>query len=94
MCAVAGVLRRRWSVSQPLTSEVMVDDGADALVVVADQDGTFSAGGGGGELFDGGVSGADGAWEHNVKSGAGTEISLRPDGAAVLLDDAAADGEA
>ncbi len=29
-----------------LTGEVMVDDGADALVVVADEDGAFSAGGG------------------------------------------------
>ena len=28
-----------------LAGEVMIDDGADALVVVADEDGAFSAGG-------------------------------------------------
>ncbi len=48
----------------------------------------------GSELFDGGVGGANGAGEHNVEGGAGAEVALGPDGAAVLLDDAAADGEA
>ena len=35
-----------------------------------------------------------GAGKHHVERGAGAEVALRPDGAAVLLDDAAADGEA
>ena len=37
---------------------------------------------------------AGGAGEHDVDGGAGAEVALRPDGAAVLLDDAAADCEA
>ncbi len=40
------------------------------------------------------VGGAGGAGKHDVESGSEAEVALSPDGAAVLLDDAAADGEA
>ena len=69
----------------------MVDDGADALVVVADEDGAFATRRLGDFLDD--VGGANCAWKHNVKSGPGADVALGPDGAAVLLNDAAADGE-
>ena len=68
------------------------DDGADAGVVVADQDGAFAARW---ERTTGSddVGGAGGAGKHDVERGAEAEVALCPDGAAVLLDDAAADGE-
>ena len=75
-----------------LAGEVLGDDGADACVVVADQDGAFAAWR---ELRgNGDVGGSGGAGEHHVERGAGAEVALSPDGATVLLDDAAADGEA
>src|ERR1700733_535570 len=75
-----------------LAGEVLGYDGADAGVVVADQDGAFAAWG---KLRgDGDIGRAAGAGKHHVERGAGAEVALRPDGAAVLLDDAAADGEA
>src|SRR5712675_472292 len=75
-----------------LAGEVFGDYGADAGVVVADQDGAFAARGQGSGKHD--VAGAAGAGKHDVEGGAEAEVALRPDGAAVLLDDAAADGEA
>ena len=75
-----------------LAGEVMVDDGADPLVVVADQDGACGARGWW-QLFEQDVGGTDSARQHDVQRGSGAEVALRPDGAAVLLDDAAADGE-
>src|SRR6202034_1308751 len=75
-----------------LAGEVLGDHGADAGVVVADQDGTFAAGLGWSWEYD--IGGAGGAGKHNVESGSGAEVALRPDGTGVLLNDAAADGEA
>ena len=75
-----------------LTGEVLADDGANAGVVVADQDGTFALGGD--ERGDDDVGHAGGARKHDVEGDTDTEVALGPDGAAVLLDDAAADGEA
>ena len=75
-----------------LAVKVFGDHGANAGIVVADHDGAFAAWGK--DCADGHVGGAGGAREHDVEGGSGYEIALGPDGAAVLLDDAAADGEA
>ncbi len=40
------------------------------------------------------IGGTGRAGQHDVEAGADTDVALRPDGAAVLLDDAAADSEA
>ncbi len=83
-----------------LAGEVFGDYGTDAGVVVADQDGAFAAmsdrgGKNGGRGGDGRqIGGAGGAGQHDVEGGADADVALRPDGAAVLLDDAAADGQA
>ena len=69
------------------------DNGADAGVIVADQDGAFASDW---NLSSGRhyVGGAGGAGKHDEERGSETKVALSPDGAAVLLDDAAADGEA
>ena len=74
-----------------LASEVFGDDGADAAVVVADEDGAFAARLDGGGKND--IGCAAGAGKHDVEGGSGTEVALGPDGAGVLLDDTAADGK-
>ena len=74
-----------------LTGEVFADDGSDAGFIVTDEDGAFAAGEG--ERRCDGVGGAGDAGEHDVECGSPAEVALRPDGAAVLLDDAAADSE-
>src|SRR5271170_1994547 len=75
-----------------LAGEVLGDHGADAGIVVADQDGAFAAGLGWSGKDD--IGGAGGAGKHDVEGGSGAEVALSPDGAGVLLNDAAADGEA
>jgi len=75
-----------------LVHEVLPYDGADAWVIIADEDGALAA-----RQHVGGcdcVGNAGGAGEHDVERGSGAEVALCPDGAAVLLDDGAADGEA
>ena len=68
------------------------DYGADAGVVIADKDCAFAAWRKGSGKD--GIGGAGGAGKHDVERGSEAEVALRPDGAAVLLDDAAADGKA
>src|SRR5882757_5495189 len=75
-----------------LAGEVLGDYGADAGVVVAYQDGAFATWRERRREHD--VGCAAGAGKHDVESGAEAEVALGPDGARVLLDDAAADGEA
>src|SRR5580700_2508965 len=75
-----------------LACEVFGDDGTNAGVVVANQDCAFAAGREGGGKED--VCGATGARKHDVEGGSGAKVALCPDGAAVLLDDAAAEAEA
>ena len=75
-----------------LAGEVFGDDGANAGVVVADEDGAFATWRGSSGSDD--VGRAGGAGKHDVEGGSEAEVALRPDGAAVLLDDAAADREA
>ena len=75
-----------------LAGEVLGDYGADAGVVIADQDCAFAARGE--RRREHNVGGAAGAGKHDVKGGPEAKVALGPDGAAVLLDDAAADGEA
>ncbi len=77
-----------------VAGEVLLDDGSDAGIVVADKDGAFSARKGENEGRNDRVGGSGGAGDHDVESASGVEISLSPDGSAVLLDDGPADGEA
>ena len=63
-----------------LTVEVLGDDGADAGVVVADQDGAFATRRERGGSSD--VAGAAGAGKHDVERGSEAEVALGPDGAA------------
>ncbi len=71
---------------------MFLDDGADAGIVVADEDGTFSARKGEGRCHR--IGGSGGARKHDVEGCSGAKVALRPDGSTVLLDDASADSKA